>query len=83
MKEFLRSINGALEGFRGLMAIWLPIGSAYFATLFMGLTVLSKEGIITAAQLSLVPTVKLIWTDAIPKMVKLYKEWLEKPDETH
>ena len=79
MKEFLRSINSAMEGFRGLIAIWIPIGSAYFGTLFMGLTVLSKEGIITAAQLTLVPTVKLIWTDAIPKMVKLYKDWLNKP----
>ena len=83
MKAFLRRINTALEGFRGLIAIWTPIGSAYLGTLFMGLTTFSKEGIIMAAQLSLVPTVKLIWTDAIPKMVKLYKEWLEKPDETH
>ena len=78
MKKFLRSLNAGLEGFRGLLAIWIPISSAYLGTLFMGLTALTKEGIIMAAQLSLVPTAKLIYTDAIPKMAKLYKEWLNK-----
>ena len=79
MKAFLRSLNASLEGFRGLIAIWTPIGSAYLGTIFMGLTTFSKEGIIMAAQLSLVPTVKLIYTDAIPKMVTLFKDWLNKP----
>ena len=79
MKEFLRSVNASLEGFRGLIAIWTPIGSAYLGTFFMGLTTFSKEGIIMSAQLSLVPTVKLFYTDAFPKMAKLYKEWLKKP----
>lgn len=78
MKKFLRSLNASLEGFRGLLTIWVPIGSAYISTLFMGLTSLTKEGVIIAAQLAMIPTVKLIWTDAIPKMVKLYKAWLEK-----
>ena len=78
MKQFLLRLNSKLEGFRGLIAIWAPIASFYFGNIFMGVNLLTKEGIITAAQLAIIPTVKLIKTDAIPKMVKLYNEWLEK-----
>ena len=78
MKQLLRNINSGLEGFRGLIAIWVPIASFYFSNIFMGVNILTKDGIITAAQLSIIPTIKLVWTDAIPKMVKLYNEWLEK-----
>jgi hypothetical protein len=76
MKELLKKIDAALQGFRGLLAIWVPIIVAYCDTLFMGLTSISKDGLIMAAQLAIIPTVKLIWTDAIPKMIELYHKWL-------
>lgn len=77
MKAFLIKLNTWLEGFRGLIAIWLPICVAYADTLFANITSISKTGIIAAAQLAIVPTVKLIWTDAIPKIVTLYNKWLK------
>ena len=76
MKNFLLKLNKRLEGFRGLIAIWVPIITAYVGTALSGLLTFSKEGIITAATLAIVPTVKLIWTDAIPKMKALYDKWL-------
>lgn len=79
MKAFLRKLNSMLEGFRGLIAIWIPIGAVFMDTLFSGLAGFTMQNIKTAALLAVVPTVKLIWTDAIPKMVTLYNNWLNKP----
>ena len=78
MKNMLRKLNTMLEGFRGILAIWIPIVTAYITTVVMGLTSLSQSGIVLSAQLAIIPTIKLIWTDAIPKMVELYKNWLNK-----
>jgi hypothetical protein len=77
MKNFLLKLNKRLEGFRGLIAIWIPIFTAYVGTAITGLLTFSKEGIITAATLAIVPTLKLVWTDAIPKMKAVYDKWLK------
>ena len=78
MKNMLRKLNTMLEGFRGLLSIWIPIVTAYITTVVMGITSLSQGGIALSAQLAIIPTIKLIWTDAIPKMVKLYNSWLNR-----
>jgi len=77
MKDFIRKWNKKLEGFRGILAIWVPIGSFYIESTLFGLTAFTKEGLIMAAQISLIPTVKLIWTDAIPRLVEELNKWLD------
>ena len=77
MKKFLLKLNSRLEGFRGLIAIWIPIATAYVGTAVTGLVSFTKEGIITAATLAIVPTVKLIYTDALPKIGAMYLKWID------
>lgn len=78
MKSFFKKLNTNLEGFRGILAIWLPIGSFYIESTLFGMTAFTKDGIIMAAQLSLIPTMKLIYTDAVPRIVAEWKKWLDE-----
>lgn len=65
----LKKLNQKLSGFRGLLAYWLPFAVAYADTITINLTGLTGDNLKAAAVLAALPTLKLIWTDARPKIL--------------
>lgn len=74
----LRTVNQKLTGFRGLLAYWLPFAVAYIDVLTINLTGLTYEHIKASAIFAILPTLKLLWTDARPKIINWIADKLAK-----
>lgn len=78
MKEKLLTLNDVLKGFRTLLLFWLPYAGTYFAILSGNLTALTVADLKVAAALAILPTVKLIITDAGPKILNTIADKLAR-----
>jgi hypothetical protein len=65
----IAKLNTSLKGFRGLLAIWLPYAVGYIDMVTANLTGLTPAQLKAAAVLAALPTIKLIVTDASPRML--------------
>lgn len=73
-KKMLIRLNEALTGFRGIIVILAPIGLAYVDAVSANLTGVTLAQVKSAAAFAIVPTLKLAWTDARPKI----QSWFAK-----
>lgn len=74
----LSKLNDKLKGFRGLFAIWIPYLAIYIDTISSNLSGITLTQLKAAAILSVLPTLKLIWTDARPKILNWIADHLAK-----
>ena len=70
----IKWLNDILTGFRTIIAILAPIGIAYIDAVSTQLTGVTPREVKIAALASIIPTLKLIWTDARPKI----QSWVSK-----
>lgn len=73
LKAVLIKINRKIEGFRGLLAIFGTFVTIYLGSFFDSLTGISRENIKGAAMAAAPLALKLIWTDARPRIMAWMK----------
>lgn len=71
-KIILIRLNEALTGFRGIITILAPIGLAYLDAVSSNLTGVTLAQVKSAAAFAILPTLKLAWTDARPKIQRWF-----------
>ena len=74
MKEWLKNMNTKLSGFRGLIVAGFTYASIYVSSFFENLSGINGAHLKGAAIAAIPISLKLIWTDALPKL----KAWWNK-----
>lgn len=73
MTDAIKTANDKLRGFRGLLLILATWAGMYLDSAFNALSGLSPEAVKAAFIGSIPITVKLVWTDAKPRLMELIK----------
>lgn len=76
MKESLRKWNKKLEGFRGIITLIGTYLSIYASSFFDSITGVSPNALKGAAIMAIPVTLKLVWTDVRPRLLKALGEWI-------
>jgi len=74
MKEWLKKMNQKLTGYRGLITTIGTYATIYTGSFFDNLTGINVDHLRGAALAAIPISLKLIWTDVVPKV----KDWLSK-----
>lgn len=78
MKKLLIRINNAITGFRGIITTIVTYVSLYVSSFFNSLTGVNHTALKGAALAAIPITLKLVWTDAWPKI----QSWFKKEVDT-
>lgn len=81
MKNFLIRINNSITGFRGLITTAVTYISIYVSSFFNNLTGINHTALKGAAIAAIPISLKLIWTDAWPKVQSWFAKEIEIPNK--